>query len=257
MVQIELNDSIAGFIFGALFTILIMFLIRTFSASKTELSYEKTDFLNELIDASKDDTTEEVNLQPVIVQSPTSKLGQHSNVSIDRGITEDELFRILNTEKDLELTDLERKENYQKEMEKILNETNCYVNKGQKYMSVEEINKSQEKYEKKINQVMLPLEEEKERLKYIKSLNLIGKQFHRFRELPNGYFLHPVYINEEKNMAHAYNNKVIGVAINDKCFKHFKHPRNSNNLTDQAIITAIVDVGGIDEFNRGYKGYQF
>lgn len=250
MVQIELTDSVAGFIFGALFTILITFLIQTFSGSKTE----KIDFLNELINESKDDITKEVSSQPVIVQSPTSRLDRHSNVSIERGITEEELFRILDTENNLELTNLERKKNYQKEMEQILNETNCYVNKGQKYMSVEEINKSQEKYEKKINQVILPLEEEKERLKYIKSLNLIGKQFHRFRELPNGYFLHPVYINEEKNMAHAYNNKVIGVAINDRYFKHSGKP---NNITDQAIITSIVDVGGIDEFNRGYKGYQF
>jgi len=59
-----------------------------------------------------------------------------------------------------------------------------------------------------------------------------------------GYALHPVYINGEKFPADLYSGTTLGVAVKDPNFEGEK-------ISEVALITDIVDVGGKDQYNRG------
>ena len=60
------------------------------------------------------------------------------------------------------------------------------------------------------------------------------------------YSYHPVYINGKRNLLDKYCENVIGVSIID-----YAKSSSPNSITDDAIITDIIGIGGVDIFNRG------
>lgn len=62
-----------------------------------------------------------------------------------------------------------------------------------------------------------------------------------------GYILHPLYIGMSRKYPLAnYDDHVIGVRIDDSNFDYQHHKPSPN-----AIITEIIDIGGVDLANRG------
>jgi len=57
------------------------------------------------------------------------------------------------------------------------------------------------------------------------------------------YTYHPLYINNTKNALDAFSDKAIGVEIIDPGY-------TDKTLSKGAVITDIIDVGGLDVYNR-------
>jgi hypothetical protein len=96
--------------------------------------------------------------------------------------------------------------------------------------------------------VKYPFISRKKELMIVDDHRHIVNKFYKSAVVENStkYTYHPVYINGEKNVLSEYCDTVIGVSVIDNL-----KTGSSDNISDAAIITDIVGVGGIDRFNRG------
>ena len=65
-----------------------------------------------------------------------------------------------------------------------------------------------------------------------------------------GYHLHATYINELPNLASEYSKTVLGVKVKDINFD-CGLGSDAKGLSEEAVVTAVIDVGGQDMHKRG------
>lgn len=65
-----------------------------------------------------------------------------------------------------------------------------------------------------------------------------------------GYHLHATYINGRSNYASEYSKTVVGVKVKDLTFDYLLGS-DHRGFGSEAVITAIIDIGGQDMYKRG------